>query len=105
LQHEASLLGSPYISKIEAAEFDESKNELKLLIELGICSLTDLAKIKASQKKEFTNDELSHIMDCALNGIKDLSEKGICHLDIKPDNFIVSAQDLLTIKLIDFGVS
>lgn len=63
----------------------------------------DLVSLRQERASRLDQQFLSHILDQALRAISVLHARGILHRDISPDNFIVDAQDTLT--LIDFGAA
>ena len=59
-----------------------------------------------SEKKTFTEREISEITYCLLKAVLFLHLNGIVHRDIKPENILFSDQnDFSSLKLIDFGLS
>ena len=59
-----------------------------------------------SEKKTFTEREISEITYCLLRAVVFLHLNGIVHRDIKPENILFSDQnDFSSLKLIDFGLS
>ena len=56
-------------------------------------------------ERNFNEDEIKPIIREMAKCIKDCHDKGIAHLDIKTENFIVRRCDPLELYLIDFGFS
>ncbi|CAG9327683.1 unnamed protein product [Blepharisma stoltei] len=61
---------------------------------------------KMKKKPIFTEVEAAAIIMKILRAVKYLHERGICHRDIKPDNFLLETEaEDSDIKMIDFGLS
>ncbi|GMH72598.1 hypothetical protein TrVE_jg12589 [Triparma verrucosa] len=54
-------------------------------------------------KKAFKKEEVKFFLGCIILGLEYIHECGVLHRDIKPDNFLVSANGY--VKITDFGIS
>ncbi len=83
--------------------FYQDQNDLKILkylVELKEAkTLSDLIELKV----ELNNEEIESIIYQIASGLKTLHENQILHRDIKPDNIIISENDL--VQLIDYDIS
>lgn len=63
-----------------------------------------LERIK--EKHKFSESDTAFVIIRILRALKYLHEKGICHRDVKPENFLYETdEEESDIKLIDFGLS
>ncbi len=77
-----------------------NKKVLKYLVELKEAkTLTDLIDLKVC----LSNDEIESIIYQIASGLNTLHENQILHRDIKPDNIIISEDNL--VQLIDYDIS
>ncbi len=77
-----------------------NKQILKYLVELKDAkTLTDLIELKVG----LSNDEIENIIYQIASGLSTLHENQILHRDIKPDNIIISENNL--VQLIDYDIS
>ena len=65
-------------------------------------TLQELLQERKNKNLIFSNNELKNIFLQLSNGMKDISECGIIHRDIKPVNILISEGEL---KITDFGLS
>ena len=104
LKRELNILRSldhPYIIKFY--ETYQDTRFFHLVIEY--CSGGDLFE-KLLKKGNFSNLETIKIMKKIFLAVKYLHENGICHRDLKPQNFLFEDENEDSeIKLIDFGLS
>jgi len=57
-------------------------------------------------KKSIAEDQTRTIFKGVLKALKYCHEKGIAHLDVKPENFLLKNDSITSeVKLIDFGQS
>ena len=68
-----------------------------IISELCICALSDVIVKDVS----FENDLLNSLSYQIVQAVHATHEAGFCHLDIKPENVLVSKDN--TLKLCDFG--
>jgi serine/threonine protein kinase/CheY-like chemotaxis protein len=88
-------LSSPYVIKI----FDYGQFAEKFYVVLEYADGGDLAAIL--KRHRLSEQEAVKLAIDLVKGLKALSEKGIIHFDIKPENIMLSGNDY---KLGDFGV-
>ena len=80
----------------------DKSGRLWILTELcEIGSIIDL--LKKTEVQNLTEEQISVIMKCTLQGLEYLHSKSIVHRDVKGSNILLSRQAQL--KLTDFGVS
>lgn len=79
----------------------EAKNKTYVIMELGVCCISDLAKAFSHSRLPLfkVHDYFLQLM----NGLEYCHSKGVIHKDIKPSNLVVTTVDCL--KIIDFGVA
>lgn len=55
---------------------------------------------------QFTERDAAILFTQMMNALKYCNSRGICHKDLKPENFLfASGNEDMTLKLIDFGLS
>ncbi len=55
---------------------------------------------------QFTESDAAVLFKQMMNALKYCNAKGICHKDLKPENFLFASKEPdATLKLIDFGLS
>ena len=85
----------------------DEKNHAKyylLLMENGLCSLSDII----SGEKKYTNEETLYVLNHLVSGLALLQKNGIANRDIKPENIILvqnpHKEDEFYYKISDFGI-
>ena len=75
----------------------------------GICALV-LEKLQGadvltylSSRHEYSEQMVATVVSQVLDGLQYLHWRGICHLDLQPDNIVMSSVRSVQIKLVDFG--
>ena len=79
-----------------------------IIMEKGFTDLFDIIDQKISGKQYgFTETETKNVFFQLADAVNFCHDHGVYHRDIKPDNIIVSSNDLetCTVKLIDFGLA
>lgn len=88
---------------IKLHEVYEAQNEFVLVLELAAGG--ELQHILDSDKC-FDEGEARRVMRQILDGLAYLHDRNIAHLDLKPQNLLLSVKDSCDdIKLCDFGIS
>jgi len=55
---------------------------------------------------QFSEHDAATLFKQMMNSLKYCNTKGICHKDLKPENFLFSGKEITSaLKLIDFGLS
>lgn len=91
----------PHLLQYYLCVYNEKKASVYIFTEKLYKDLIDLRKKLKSQKK---SERLKMYMEIA-KSIKELHELKIIHQDIKPDNIMVTNEQINYPKLIDFGLS
>jgi serine/threonine protein kinase len=101
LRHEYQVGASlDHPAVIRTLEFDTTSNGAYLLLELF--KVPNL-KQQIVVQHELLHHRATEILTAAAAGLAHLHEKGWVHRDIKPDNFLVSDDNV--VKLIDFNLA
>ncbi|XP_052566288.1 obscurin isoform X5 [Culex pipiens pallens] len=58
-----------------------------------------------SSRSEYSEQVVATIIGQVLDGLQYLHWRGICHLDLQPDNIVMSSVRQVQIKLVDFGAA
>ncbi|XP_058829179.1 obscurin isoform X2 [Topomyia yanbarensis] len=58
-----------------------------------------------SSRSEYSEQIVATIISQILDGLQYLHWRGICHLDLQPDNIVMSSVRQVQIKLVDFGAA
>ncbi|NJL99103.1 MAG: serine/threonine protein kinase [Synechococcaceae cyanobacterium SM2_3_2] len=87
---------------VRVQDFFQERETAYLVMEL-IEGQTLRQLLNQQPSKRFTKDQCFQVMDALVNGLAGVHELGVCHLDLKPDNVMVSHQG--QIKLVDFGAA
>ncbi|XP_058464862.1 obscurin isoform X3 [Malaya genurostris] len=58
-----------------------------------------------SSRSEYSEQIVATIVGQILDGLQYLHWRGICHLDLQPDNIVMSSVRQVQIKLVDFGAA
>lgn len=96
------------IAKIHTARIISSSTgasnhlSLQVVMELGICTLEDVAMKRAKEKKPWTEKELIKISMMLIDAMRVARQFGLSHRDLSLNNIIL-AQSLKDYKVIDFG--
>ncbi|XP_028405202.1 myosin light chain kinase, smooth muscle-like [Dendronephthya gigantea] len=102
-QHEIDIMNHlrhrRYIRLYEA--FEESR---KLILVLELMRGGELLE-RLSEKDYLTEHEIIRYVKQILEGVKDMHEKDVLHLDLKPQNIMFTTEDSNNLKLIDFGLA
>uniref|UniRef100_A0A1Y9HDM7 Titin n=1 Tax=Anopheles funestus TaxID=62324 RepID=A0A1Y9HDM7_ANOFN len=56
-----------------------------------------------SSRSEYSEQIVATIVNQVLDGLQYLHWRGICHLDLQPDNIVMASVRQVNIKLVDFG--
>lgn len=56
-----------------------------------------------SQRHEYTENMVATIVSQVLDGLQYLHWRGLCHLDLQPDNVLLASARSIDVKLCDFG--
>ncbi|KAJ2899091.1 hypothetical protein MKZ38_003397 [Zalerion maritima] len=89
---------------VELIEVLDDPEEDSLYMVLEMCKKGTVMKIEVGQPAPPLEDErVRYAFRDLLLGIEYLHGQSICHRDIKPDNLLVTSDDVL--KIVDFGVS
>ncbi|XP_013389888.1 death-associated protein kinase 1 isoform X2 [Lingula anatina] len=80
----------------------ESRTEVVLVLEL--VSGGELFDFIA-EKEKLSEEEASAFIKQILHGVRHMHDKNIVHLDLKPENVMLTSKQSQKIKLIDFGLS
>ena len=85
--------------------FEWYEDATRVYIVMEYCSGGELFK-KIISIGYFTERDAAALFKQMMNAVLYCTQKGICHKDLKPENFLfVSKESHSTIKLIDFGLS
>jgi calcium-dependent protein kinase len=85
------------------ATFEDERN---VSLALEYCDGGDFGDKVKERGGRLQEDEAMHWTREVLSGVAALHSKGICHRDIKPDNFMVKGvAPTLRIKIADFGLA
>jgi [calcium/calmodulin-dependent protein kinase] kinase len=92
---------SNLVSLIEVLD-DPTEDSLYMVMEM--CKKGVIMKVGLEEKADPYDDERCRLWFCDLIlGIEYLHAQGVVHRDIKPDNCLLTSDDVL--KVVDFGVS
>ncbi|PSN48207.1 hypothetical protein C0J52_03611 [Blattella germanica] len=58
-----------------------------------------------SSRHEYTEQMVAQVVTQILDGLQYLHWRGYCHLDIQPDNIVMSTVRSVQVKLVDFGLA
>ena len=85
--------------------YETFEDETNLYIVTELCHGGDLMD-QIEVKKSIAEDQTRTIFKGVLKALKYCHEKGIAHLDVKPENFLLKNDSISSeVKLIDFGQS
>ncbi|XP_022920655.2 obscurin isoform X3 [Onthophagus taurus] len=56
-----------------------------------------------ASRHEYTEQTVATIVTQTLDGLQYLHWRGLCHLDLQPDNVVMSGMRTVQVKLVDFG--
>ena len=81
-----------------------------IIIEEGICALSDINVLRCKQGKYYKETELFYLLDFLLKAFALLETKNYVHCDIKPQNILIFKKDqegknIYHYKIADFGTS
>jgi serine/threonine protein kinase len=95
-----------FLTKCKKIAWDRQNNEIDLIliIDIGVCSLSDLIKRRAEESQRYSENEIILILQDILRGLSVLEKLKIVHGDIKPDN-ILYCRNPSRYVITDFGVS
>lgn len=84
--------------------YDVYENRTDVILVLELVSGGELFDF-ISEKEKLSEDEAAAFIKQILLGCKHMHEKNIVHLDLKPENVMLTSKESQKIKLIDFGLS
>merc|ERR550537_1506339 len=96
--------GCPHVVRYYSSWLEDGR--LHIQTELCECSLRDrLTTRKTEQPSDprFKEAEILEVLRHVATGLKVLHDLGFVHLDIKPDNILVSRGDRAVYKIVDLG--
>jgi len=94
-------LDHPYIAKVYETFKNEETNRLQLVLEF--CDGGELYEhLTDSDAGKYTEQDAAKYYTMMLKSVAYIHSKGICHRDLKLENFVFAG---LQLKLIDFGLS
>jgi len=96
------LLKHPNVVRFIDAFESEDDDTLSLVMEL--CSGGDLFD-KVSQRSVFSEKEARDVVQICLEALKHCHDANVCHLDLKPENLLLASDDIMSVRLADFGLS
>ena len=100
------LKTTPYLKYIcELLEYGKYKNKKNIYVIMNNCGI-ELKQyiLNLKNNNKLTLNKIIYIMQECCNALKIIHNYGYCHLDIKPENFLVfNSNGKLQIKIIDFG--
>ena len=96
-----------YLTTLVSLQLSEQKESeyttLRVVLDLGLGTLEDLATFKNHNNKEWHEEELLKIVVGLLRLNSNLSDMNILLRDISPDNIVID-QDLKGLKILDFSL-
>lgn len=98
----SARLKSPGIRRIYAAE-QMPGGHIYVVMEYVDQSLKDLLRKRQAQKQAFSPEEISRLLTPIAEALDDIHRQGLVHLDIKPENILVSKDGYAL--LADFGIA
>eukprot|EP00826_Nyctotherus_ovalis_P038898 TRINITY_DN3685_c0_g1_i8.p2 TRINITY_DN3685_c0_g1~~TRINITY_DN3685_c0_g1_i8.p2 ORF type:complete len:202 (-),score=60.99 TRINITY_DN3685_c0_g1_i8:1021-1626(-) len=87
---------------IRLFEWYEDTHKVYLVTEY--CSGGELFD-KITSVGQFTEKDAADLFVQMMNALRYCNSRGICHKDLKPENFLFASKEDMTLKLIDFGLS
>jgi serine/threonine protein kinase len=95
-----------FLTKCKKMAWDREGGDvhLILIIDIGVCSLSDLIYKRYEESQRYSENEIILILQDILKGLSVLEKLKIVHGDIKPDN-ILYCRNPSRYVITDFGVS
>ena len=92
-----------YLNMYEEDCQDKNKQILIISMEYGLGTMTEVLDLRGSNY--YSQEEIFYILSYLIEGFLKAQEKGICHRDIKTDNFIIKIEPSgkVLYKISDFG--
>lgn len=95
----SAMLSHPCI--VTALDFDTDSDEAFIVMEY--VDGASLAEVMAEAEGPLTLDETAAVVECVAGALEYAHENGVLHLDIKPENVLITRDG--RVKVTDFGVS